>query len=249
MDKEKNYLIISDIHSNYTALNTVLKNENLKNKEVICLGDIVGYNTRPNSSVKLIKKVSKQVVAGNHDKAAIDELRTDWFRGDIKKSIKWTKDKLSEDSKKYLKSLNTRKKFKIDGLKFLIAHGSPEPNNPFSYILNKYDIKRIESYIQDVNIVFIGHTHIPKCFCFNGEKWKIIDQEVIKINPNYYYIINPGSIGQPRDRDPRSSYLIYDNKNKEIIFKRLSYNLEQVMESFKNTDLPKEFKERLIHGR
>lgn len=252
MDNKNSIAIISDIHGNYTALQSVLEKINDLNTEIsdiMCLGDLVGYNPEPEKSVNKIRKVCSKVIAGNHDKAMVGELDTSWFRGSVKKSIRWTQNQLSKSNLDYLKDLDTREDIIIDGKKIILAHGSPNENAPFTYIFNKFDIKNIEPLIMNANILFIGHTHIPYCFCNKGEGWINIDQKNIEINPDYNYIINVGSVGQPRDRDPRSSFVIYDPKSNNITFKRNEYDIEEVQRKFKDTDLPEAFSLRLKQGR
>ena len=250
---DKNSLaIISDIHGNYTALKSVLeKIDELDTdiSDIMCLGDLVGYNPEPEKSVNKIREVCSKVIAGNHDKAMVGELNTNWFRGPVKKSIRWTQNNLSQSSLEYLRELNTREDIVINGNKIILAHGSPNENAPFTYIFNKFDIQNIEPLIMNSNILFIGHTHIPYCFCNKGDGWVNIDQKDFEINPDYNYIINVGSVGQPRDRDPRSSFVIFDSKKNHIMFKRNKYNIEEVQQKFKETDLPEAFSLRLKQGR
>jgi predicted phosphodiesterase len=252
MENKNSIAIISDIHGNYTALKSVLESINGLDTEIsdiMCLGDLVGYNPEPEKSVNEIREVCSQVIAGNHDKAMVGELNTNWFRGSVKKSIRWTQNQLSQSSLDYLKELGTRKDIIIDGKKIILAHGSPNQNAPFSYIFNEFDIQNIEPLIMNSNILFIGHTHIPYCFCNKGDGWVNIDQADFEINPDYNYIINVGSVGQPRDRDPRSSFVIFDPKRNHITFKRKEYNIEKVQQKFKDTDLPEAFSLRLKQGR
>lgn len=252
MENVKSIAVISDIHGNYTALKNALRKIEMMDEEIsdiMCLGDLVGYNPEPEQCVNKIKEVCTEVIAGNHDKAMVDELNIEWFRQSVKKSITWTRSKLSDDSKKYLKSLNTREDIVINDNKIILAHGSPNQNSPFSYIFNRYDIKGIEPLIMDTTILFIGHTHIPFCFCNKGEGWFQIEDDEIEINPEYNYIVNVGSVGQPRDRDPRSSFVVYNPNTKLLKFKRYEYNIKEVQEKFTQTDLPEEFSARLAQGR
>lgn len=252
MESKKPIAVISDIHGNYTALKSVLETINDLDTEIsniMCLGDLVGYNPEPEKSVNEIREVCSHVIAGNHDKAMVGELNTNWFRGSVKKSIKWTQNHLSQASLDYLKDLNTRNDIIIEGRKIILAHGSPNENAPFTYIFNRFDIKNIEPLIMSSNVLFIGHTHIPFCFCNKGDGWVNIDQNDFEINPEYNYIINVGSVGQPRDRDPRSSFVIFDPESNYISFKRNEYDIEQVQQKFKGTDLPEAFSLRLKRGR
>ena len=182
MENMNSIAVISDIHGNYTALKNTLRKIEMMDEEIsdiMCLGDLVGYNPEPEQCVNKVREVSTKVIAGNHDKAMVDELNIEWFRQSVKKSITWTRSKLSDESKKYLKSLNTREDIVINDNKIILAHGSPNQNSPFSYIFNRYDIKGIEPLIMDTTLLFIGHTHIPFCFCNKGEGWFQIEKDEI----------------------------------------------------------------------
>jgi len=186
MSRTKSIAIISDIHGNFTALNKVLKEIEMYGdqiSDIMCLGDLVGYNPEPEKCVNKIRKVCSKVIAGNHDKAMVGELNTDWFRHSVKKSISWTQKHLSDSSKSYLRSLNTREDIEIKGNKIILAHGSPNRDAPFTYIFNKYDVQNIEPLIMNTNILFIGHTHVPFCLYNEGEGWKNITKPNIEIDP------------------------------------------------------------------
>jgi predicted phosphodiesterase len=243
--------IISDIHGNLTALKAVL-DDIKKNKDeidqILCLGDLVGYNPEPEKTINLVKKSCDIVIGGNHDKSMVDEVDTRWFKYSIKKSIQWTKENLSKESLTYLDSLNLREDITIGNYNLILAHGSPKRSSPFQYIFNEYDIKNIEPLIFNSNILFIGHTHVPSCYYNQGEGWKKNKSKDIEINPSLHYVINVGSVGQPRDGNPKSSYVIFNPTNNYLEFKRVEYNIEEVKQKFNETDLPREFADRLEQG-
>jgi len=250
MAKNNLIAIISDVHANYTALETVLNEiKMLQINDIICLGDLVGYNPEPEKTVKKIREVCSEVIAGNHDRSMVEKIDKNWFRGTVQRSIDWTKSQLSQSSLDYLKKLKTRNNITIEDNKILLAHGSPEPETPFRYVFNPSDIKLIEPFIMNTDILFIGHTHIPFCYYNRGNGWVRMDQREFEINPEYNYVINVGSVGQPRDGNPRSSYVTFDLINNVINFKRIKYDIDKVHEKFNDTDLPKEFSLRLSQGR
>ena len=243
--------IISDIHGNLTALKAVLddiKNNKDEIDQILCLGDLVGYNPEPEKTINLIKKSCDIVIGGNHDKSMVDEVDTRWFKYSIKKSIQWTKENLSKESLTYLDSLNLREDITIGNYNLILAHGSPKRSSPFQYIFNEYDIKNIEPLIFNSNILFIGHTHVPSCYYNQGEGWKKNKSKNIEINPSLHYVINVGSVGQPRDGNPKSSYVVFNPTNNHLEFKRVEYNIEEVKQKFNETDLPREFADRLEQG-
>jgi len=243
--------IISDIHGNLTALKAVLddiKNNNNEIDQILCLGDLVGYNPEPEKTINLIKKTCDIVIGGNHDKSMVDEVDTRWFKYSIKKSIQWTKENLSKESLTYLDSLKLREDITIGSYNLILAHGSPKRSSPFQYIFNEYDIKNIEPLIFNSNILFIGHTHVPSCYYNQGEGWKKNKSKDIEIKPNLNYVINVGSVGQPRDGNPKSSYVVFNPNNNHLEFKRVEYNIEEVKQKFNETDLPRKFADRLEQG-
>lgn len=243
--------IISDIHGNLTALKAVLddiKNNNNEIDQILCLGDLVGYNPEPEKTINLIKKTCDIVIGGNHDKSMVDEVDTRWFKYSIKKSIQWTKENLSKESLTYLDSLKLREDITIGSYNLILAHGSPKRSSPFQYIFNEYDIKNIEPLIFNSNILFIGHTHVPSCYYNQGEGWKKNKSKDIEINPSLNYVINVGSVGQPRDGNPKSSYVVFNPNNNHLEFKRVEYNIEEVKQKFNETDLPRKFADRLEQG-
>ena len=243
--------IISDIHGNITALKAVLDDiKNYKDEidQILCLGDLVGYNPEPEKTINLIKKTCDIVIGGNHDKSMVDEVDTRWFKYSIKKSIQWTKENLSKESLTYLDSLKLREDITIGNYNLILAHGSPKRSSPFQYIFNEYDIKNIEPLIFNSNILFIGHTHVPSCYYNQGEGWKKNKSKDIEINPSLNYVINVGSVGQPRDGNPKSSYVVFNPNNNHLEFKRVEYNIEEVKQKFNETDLPRKFADRLEQG-
>ncbi|MGM0446567.1 MAG: metallophosphoesterase family protein, partial [Bacillota bacterium] len=113
---------------------------------------------------------------------------------------------------------------------------------------NEHDIKNIEPMIFNSNILFIGHTHFPSCFYNRGEGWEKNEEKIVRVNPNYSYVINVGSVGQPRDGNPKSSYVIFNPDKNYVEFKRVKYDIKEVQNKFDKTDLPQEFATRLEQG-
>jgi predicted phosphodiesterase len=240
--------IISDIHSNSEALDCTLNNMG-KVDEFICLGDIVGYGADPNYCIKKIKDLNCMCIGGNHDFAVIGKLDINYFNDAARKAILWTSRKLEENNKIFL--LNLNKKIQVIENIFAV-HGSPrEPI--FEYILDKnsaYDI--FTKY--DFKIYFIGHSHLAGCFSFNKSNNQVnytdfINGGYIEILKNKRYIINCGSVGQPRDGNPDASYGIYDTEYKVIKIYRISYPIYLTQKKIINAGLPKILADRLSWGR
>jgi len=240
--------IISDIHSNSEALDCTLNNMG-KVDEFICLGDIVGYGADPNYCIKKIKDLNCRCIGGNHDFGVIGKLDINYFNDAARKAILWTSRKIEENNKIFL--LNLNKKIQVIENIFAV-HGSPrEPI--FEYILDKnsaYDI--FTKY--DFKIYFIGHSHLAGCFSFNKSNNQVnytdfINGGYIEILKNKRYIINCGSVGQPRDGNPDARYGVYDTEYKVVKIYRISYPIYLTQKKIINAGLPKILADRLSWGR
>ncbi|MDH5174859.1 MAG: metallophosphatase family protein [Elusimicrobiota bacterium] len=244
------YGIISDIHSNLEALNTIL--DYLKRKEkidrFICCGDIVGYGAKANECTEIIRQLDNCcTVAGNHDWGAVGLEDTSFFNPIALAAVEWTGRHLTEDNRNYLKNLASE----IEENNFLLVHGSPrDPINEYIFEERAFlaNLPRIKK-----NICFVGHTHVPLCFyAKTSQKIEVIrldDGTVLEINPSYKYLINCGSVGQPRDGDPRASCGIYDEKSNILRIKRINYDIAKTQKEILNAKLPTPLALRLGYGR
>jgi len=237
--------ILADIHSNLEALNVVLS----ATKGVdghICLGDIVGYGPNPNECIEIIRKLKCPTIAGNHDKAAVDELDIKWFNKEAAEAVVWTKGVLIDSSREYLKNLPTYLEFDD----FEIVHGSLR-NHLEEYVSNLTEGVAIIELMKK-NILFVGHLHIPLAIVKDEGRydgWQLNDGDVVKIDEFSKVIVNAGSVGQPRDMDNRASFGIYDTEAKTVEIKRVSYNIAAVQEKMRKANLPDFLVERLNFGR
>lgn len=216
--------VISDIHSNLPALEAVL--EEVKGMRIFCLGDLVGYNPFPSEVIELLVKRDIPSIMGNHDNAVLTG-DTSWLNPVAASAIEWTIDALTEENMEYLKGLPI---FHED--EFYAVHGSPrEPLE--EYVYPDYPADVLESFFVYTKrrAIGLGHTHVPFKTSF-GEK----------------LIFNPGSVGQPRDLDPRAAYAIFDSDNNEVEINRVSYDIEIVSNAIKKAGLPKILAERLPLG-
>ena len=240
--------IISDIHSNYEAISSVLKNTK-EIDEFICLGDIVGYGPDPNDCIEKIRDLNCRCVAGNHDFAAAGKLDINYFNDTAKTAILWTSFQLKKENLNFLKSLKKIVKLKNN---VIAVHGSPQ-NPLLEYILDKTTASLIFSKYS-FKILFIGHSHLSGCFSFN-ENNKQVDYKnlsnggYIDISKNKRYIINCGSVGQPRDGNSEASYGIYDLIYNTINIYRVSYPVHLTQDKIINAGLPRSLADRLSYGR
>ncbi len=239
------YVILSDIHSNYEALNTVLDyiNKNLSDYSFICLGDIIGYGPSPVECLDEIFSRTKKIVLGNHDAGVIGKTEIMYFNKYAKESIEWTRKQISRKHKSLLKKLN----YSIEENGILFTHTDPSNPASWSYILSIYDAYEQFSNIEN-KISFIGHTHIPLVYEFNGEKVRINFDEIINIEENKRYIVNVGSIGQPRNGDNRASFVIFDTEFNNFEFVKLDYNISAVQKKILDNNLPDVLAKRLAEG-
>jgi len=241
------YAVISDIHGNLEALNAVLKDIKKRRVDVIvCLGDVVGYYPDPVRCIELVKSHCTHCVAGNHDFAAIGMTNTNTFTYYALAAIEWTRECLTESDKRYLKALPLT--FECDDLFF--THASPADPPKFSYVFpdNEDSIfNAFESLKRRIN--FIGHTHWP--FILMKEEQGIVlhPGSSVEIRENCSYLINVGSVGQPRDYDNRSCYVLYDTKKRTISQRRVKYNYKITQKKIRENNLPSFLAERLEKGR
>jgi diadenosine tetraphosphatase ApaH/serine/threonine PP2A family protein phosphatase len=237
------YAILSDIHSNIEALETVIAE--LKNRElskVICLGDIVGYGANPNECCNLVREICECVILGNHDAGTTGLTNLSHFHSLAKEVCIWTSKNLSTDNVSWLKSLPFQKNYNNS----LLSHSSPSTPEHWHYVSSMNDA--ISEFPACNHICFIGHTHVPATFVKVDTKYKIITNNKFSINPDYKYIINPGSVGQSRDRNIKSSFAIYDSETEEIEIVRISYDIAAAQKKIINAGLPKYLAERLLLG-
>jgi diadenosine tetraphosphatase ApaH/serine/threonine PP2A family protein phosphatase len=221
--------LISDIHSNLEALDTALQEiSNREIDQIYCLGDIVGYGADPNACVDRIKSIVKRSITGNHDAAAVETTSIQYFNSYAQVAIRWTSAQLTEENQSYLKGLSLA--FAESGI--FCVHSTPTYPEKWNYIFSKEEAARHFDAFKE-SICFIGHSHIPAEFESRNGKRRII---------------NIGSIGQPRDRDPRLSFVIYDTKRKDFERVRLEYDIEKAAAKIRAAGLPEFLAERLTWG-
>lgn len=237
-------VVLADIHSNLEALEAVL--EEAKNTdEMWCLGDVVGYGPSPNECCEIIKKKAKYCLAGNHDWGVLGKADLSWFNVWAVEAIKITQKILDEKSRKFLESLPEIKKLR----EVVLVHGSAK-SPIYEYIFETHQAE-ISFANFSRRFCFVGHTHYPVVF----EKGDGIEEVVphfermIKLKKGCRYIINPGSVGQPRDGDCRASYGIFDDQNLTFEFRRAEYPVEKTQEKMQALGLSSFLIQRLSLGR
>ena len=238
-------LVLSDIHANLTALNRVLEDASTFDA-VWCLGDLVGYGPDPNECIDRVQQLPKLTcLIGNHDLAALGSIPLHRFNADASASVAWTRDHLTEASRAYLASL----KAKTLMPPFTLAHGSPR-QEVWEYILDHHGADR-NFDILETDYCLIGHSHLPLGFVrFPGESYCLPVQLPVGVplglTPRM--ILNPGSVGQPRDLDPRSAYSLLDTEALTWEPRRVAYAVADVQERILEAGLPERQAIRLVGG-
>jgi predicted phosphodiesterase len=238
-------LIITDIHANLVALETILEKAGTVDA-VWCLGDVVGYGADPNECIDLLKEQPELAcLLGNHDAAAINMLDIHTFNPEARKSVEWTRSRLTTESKAFL--LERPKTIIKDNV--TLAHGSPR-HPVFEYILDTRSATDNFTFFE-TDFCFVGHTHLPVMFAIENNDYMsrltippIGDRT--KLKPRA--IINPGSAGQPRDRDPRAAYAIFEPEGNIWESHRVEYDIAAVQARMKKHDLPERHIVRLESG-
>ena len=243
------YAIISDIHGNHPALSAVkasLKNE--QPDEVICLGDIVGYGAEPGLCLRETLELCRTVVAGNHDHGVAGRLETSFFSANARKAVEWTSKVLDPAEKKLLYDLPLLKEVSWpDGI-FVAAHSAPEKPQEWRYILSMDEAEyQFEHF--SLPLCFIGHSHLPIFWRLGPDgECSMAGREYLRLEPGNRYIINAGSVGQPRDGDPRACYAVYDSQRRELIIRRVEYDIAAAQRDILKAGLPARLAERLAQG-
>ena len=244
------YLILSDIHSNLEALTAVLRFVRRKHFDrIVMLGDLVGYGASPNPTLEALRSLRRTIIIrGNHDKVCSGLEDGEMFNRVALESAKWTQQTLHPRHRTWLASL-PQGPLEVDGL-FLISHGTPLDED--AYIFGELEALNIFRCFE-LRVCFFGHSHFPVIFRLDAEALTThIPQDGsfrLRLNGEARYLINPGSIGQPRDGDNRASFAIFDSEKKTIAIHRVGYNLERAQRKIREAGLPGLLADRLALGR
>lgn len=240
------YGIFSDIHSNLEAFEAVIK---AYKKEAIdkylCIGDVVGYATNPKECIEQTKSLAAVTIAGNHDWASVKLFSVDYFNPRAKEAIFWTMRNLEARESEFLESL----KLVYRNEDLILVHGTLNNPGDFDYMSNGY-IAEETFRLMETNICFVGHTHIAATYIKdNSERIQYQENGIIDIKPQDKYIVNVGSVGQPRDGNRKATYCIYDTDKKRVQIKRVDYDVSAVRKKIIDCGLPQFLGDRLLIGR
>ncbi|HBE73850.1 MAG TPA: hypothetical protein DDW31_07190 [candidate division Zixibacteria bacterium] len=242
------YAIISDIHSNREALDAVLDDIGRRGAErVVCLGDVVGYGAEPGACLAEVRKRTELIVAGNHDWGAVGKVDLNFFNRSARTAAEWTAGELTEPERIFLAQLPlTLGQGGAEG--FTAVHSTPDHPQEWRYILSIDEAEfQFERMAQP--LCFVGHSHQPIAWqCHSGGRCSVVSREYLLMEPDRRYIVNVGSVGQPRDGDPRACYAVYDDQRREVVVHRVEYDVASAQGKILKAGLPRRLAERLASG-
>jgi len=241
---DKKYAILGDIHSNLEALEVVVADAKEQGvTSFVCVGDVVGYNANPSECLEMIRELKCVIVRGNHDHYCSHDESLDDFHPLAANVVDWTRHQLTEEQSAFLRQLKLMRV--VDG--FTIVHSTLDMPEKWGYVFDTLEANANFNY-QTTSICFHGHTHVPMVYEKQGGVSKTALTS-LKIVLGKKYFINVGSVGQPRDGDPRSAYVIYDVKNKQVDLRRLPYDIAKTQEKIRKVHLPERLAKRLESGK
>lgn len=242
-------LIVSDIHANIEALEAVLSDARGLYDEVLCCGDLVGYGASPAQVVDWAGAQVKLIVRGNHDRVCAGLEDHGWFNAKAQAAASWTAGQLDESQMDWLAALPAGPLLQEE---FVLAHGSPADED--AYLLDYDEIYPLSEVLLRP-ICFFGHTHFQGAWTWYKDNLYTLTgpsgnrtEMVHELLPGNQYLINPGSVGQPRDRDPRAAYALWDSNSRELRFRRVTYDVASAQKRILAAGLPQFLADRLAIG-
>lgn len=238
------YAVISDIHGNLEAFEAVLGDIPGEVERVFCLGDVIGYGASPNECCDLVRREEIPVITGNHDLAVVD-LDTDlnWFNPVAEAAVRWTREQLNEENQNFLRSRPRM----MQTSEALFVHGSVR--DPDEYIIDgttaAENLAVLKSEYPNIPICFFGHTHVKAVA--PSPNGSAVESDSLDLSTNGPYLVNPGSVGQPRDGDTFSSYVLVEGT--DVTYRFVEYDIEKAQARIRNAGLPGMLADRLAVGR
>lgn len=243
-------LVISDLHSNFEALRTVMRHVRRKRIDrLICLGDFVGYGAEPNQVLDRIRSFrgERALIRGNHDRVVAGITEGAEFNYPARVAALWTRQRLSRPNRSFLRALPMGPVVTADGM--LLCHGSPFDED--EYLFSEHDAYRVLRGAGPA-ITWFGHTHIPVVFELDAPRTLSVqlirESTTIRLDRSRKYLLNPGSVGQPRDRNPELSFAIFDSERWVVQFHRVPYAISKTQAAIRNAGLPRVLADRLDYG-
>ncbi len=238
------YAIIADIHANLEAFQTVL--EDIKAQgctHYACLGDVVGYCANPKECLDIVRDMGMPCVKGNHDEYCSTEEDLEGFNPHAAEAVNWTRQQLTQEDRQWLRDL----KYLRLVATFSIVHATLDGPQRWGYVFDKLAAAASFTY-QNTSVCFFGHTHVPVAF-IRDSVVRGGTYSKFKIEPGRKYFINVGSVGQPRDGNPKAAYVVYDLDEATVELRRLDYDIPAAQSKIRAAGLPERLAERLAHGK
>jgi diadenosine tetraphosphatase ApaH/serine/threonine PP2A family protein phosphatase len=236
--------VIGDIHANLDALEAVLADCKANGvTDYLCTGDVVGYNARPHECLEIVRALGCPVVMGNHDHYVSSQQNLNDFNPHAAAVIRWTRGQLSDEEMEYLRGLP----FVMTDRGVTLVHATMDSPEGFGYV---FDHLQAEAHFihQKTPLCFHGHTHCPMIYEKQMGAVYRIDAQDFTLHPGRKYFINVGSVGQPRDGDPRAAYLLYDPQERMVRFRRVEYDIAAAQAKVREAGLPERLAVRLAYG-
>jgi predicted phosphodiesterase len=244
------YLIVSDLHANREGLDAVLQHAAGRYDQVLCCGDLVGYGADPNYIVEWVRANCALTVRGNHDRACTGMEDLEWFNPVAKQAALWTQAVLTPENAQWTREL-PQGPLVVDGLQLM--HGAPFDED--EYMISAEEAGNSFGYLES-RVAFFGHTHLQGGFIWNHSRVETIlrtspraERQLLEIDPECAYLVNPGSTGQPRDGDPRAAYAVYDTGSSMLTYYRTAYDIAGAQKRIRAAGLPTVLADRLSIGR
>lgn len=238
-------IVLSDIHANIEALTNVLLAAENEGEITYCLGDIIGYGPNPSECLQAMRQYSLFTVMGNHEAAVLHTGMTAVFNPEARKAIFWTTEHIFDEDWEQIRALPLTK----DQGNITLVHASLTEPERWNYLYSEEDLEVNLRCLKDGQVCFFGHTHVPGIYCLKSGRFSSLPiEEEVKLEPETRYLINVGSVGQPRDGDPRAAYCVFNPDANTVAIRRVSYDFRTTQRKIIDADLPAFLASRLSSG-
>ena len=241
--------ILGDVHGNLEALSSVVDVMRAEGvDEWVQVGDLVGYGPQPSECIDLVRELGCTVCMGNHDAAVLDILDTAYFNNFARQAVEWTRTQLRPQDFDYLRSLQLVVRKEL----YTVVHGTLQMPDQFGYVISPVEA-RDSLQLQETFLCFVGHSHVPAIYLMNDRQQRTLDvvyesQAEVPVGDYLHVLMNVGSVGQPRDEDPRAAYALYDTETKIASIRRVEYDIASVQAKIRRAGLPEMLANRLSLG-
>jgi len=238
------FAIFGDIHANLHALQAVLADAKGQDAtHYVCMGDVVGYNAFPRECLDIVRELDCPTVKGNHDEQASMDITQEGLNPLAEEALDWTREQLAPADQQWLRELRMQRQVRD----FTIVHSTLDTPHKWGYVTTQLDAAASFSY-QHTGICFIGHTHVPRAYVREGSV-RTLSFGTLQIQRNQKYLVNVGSVGQPRDGDPRAAYALFDTDTLQWTQFRVPYDVRETQQRMRAAGLPPKLALRLEYGR